>query len=132
MLRLAVIGAENRDAFVSRLNSGAAFAYDLRFLNIRFAKYEFDVMEDAGYLSVPVSRCYNNSACFHGNHSIDEIPFNYVIGDGVDSGLPVPRVKPKAYSYADGVCTARGSGCASTAWGRQDCYPGSENRNDCE
>ncbi len=73
-----------------------------------------------------------SQVCIHGNLTTDNIPFNYVIGDGADSGLPTPRVVPKPYSYADGVCTARGSGCASTAWGRKDCYTGSENRNDCE
>jgi hypothetical protein len=105
----------------------------LGFLNLRFEKYEYDVTEDVGFVEIKVSRCQNESqVCIHGNATNDDIPFNYVIGDGGDSGLPTPRVAPKPYSYADGICTARGSGCASTAWGRKDCYTGSENRNDCE
>ena len=35
---VAVVGAPNRDSFVSYVNGGAAFAYDLDFLRLKFSE----------------------------------------------------------------------------------------------
>ena len=130
--KMAVIGAHNRDAFTSRLNTGAGFAFDLRFLNLRFSSQVYSVVEDQSYVNITIHRCSDNGECIHGNISIDELPFNYVTGDGIFTGLPKIRIAPTRVTHAEGVCTSRGNGCASTATGRQDCNVGSIYMNDCE
>lgn len=130
--RLAVVGAHNRDAFISKLNSGAAFAYDLRFLNLKFEKLEYSVSEASSYANITIYRCHQTDTCIHGSVSDQSLPFNYVTGDGIDTGLPKVRVEPTYFTHAEGVCTSRGNGCASTANGRSDCHVRSLHMNDCE
>jgi hypothetical protein len=108
-----LVQAHNRDAFTSRLNSGAAFTFDLRFLNLKFEQYAYHVSESGGYANITIQRC-NNNQCIHGSTQDPFLPFNYVTGDGIDTGLPPVRIPPTRFTHAEGVCPSRGNGCAST------------------
>ena len=127
---IAVVGAHNRDAFTSRLNSGAAFAFDLNFLNLRFDQLEYSASENVGYLNITIHRCAKDGQCIHGDEATS-LPFNYVTGDGIATGLPPVRVEPTTFTHAEGVCTSRGNGCKSTASGKKECHVGSLYMNDC-
>ena len=62
----------------------------------------------------------------------ESLPFNYVTGDGVETGLPELHIEMTRFTHAEGTCTSRGNGCSSTANGRKDCHVGSIFMNDCE
>jgi hypothetical protein len=54
---VALLGAPNRDTYYSGVNGGAAFMFDLGFLNVRFSSREYEVMESDGKLDFTLRLC---------------------------------------------------------------------------
>jgi hypothetical protein len=112
-------GAPNRDAAIPGRNSGASYAFDLSFLNLKFEKLNVAVMENAGQAQLRVLKCSPQChlTTVHPEHIIQ-----YQIGDGSNSanGLPTISVSPQK-NIAGGTCSFK-NGCAGTATGRTDCH----------
>ena len=53
----AIIGAPNRDTYYSGVNGGAAYFFDLGFLNVRFDSREYEVLESDGKVTFNLQHC---------------------------------------------------------------------------
>jgi hypothetical protein len=81
----ALVGCPNRDTFVSEINAGAGFFFDLGFLNVGFAKQHYSI-EEGGMLGVTVLRCRGEGLCHtQQNDSRLEVIMNYDTGDVVST-----------------------------------------------
>jgi hypothetical protein len=81
----ALVGAPNRDTYVSEINGGAGFFFDLGFLNIGFSQKKYTVTEGST-LTIPVLRCGNIGKCHTGKtYSKREEIMNFDTGDVVSS-----------------------------------------------
>jgi len=81
----AVVGCPNRDTFVSDLNGGAAFTFDLGFLNVKFSSKKYRIQE-GNTVSVQILRCRGTGHCHTGTNisKMEEI-VNFDTGDVVST-----------------------------------------------
>jgi hypothetical protein len=125
-LPTAIVGAPNRDQFVSYANSGVGYAFDLQFMDFQFEKKVINSLESVTRLPVQVLRCRNGCKF---SKSLDESHFETVVGDGADSGLYPIRIGGDNVNGAN-LCQDK-RGCASSAKGRRDCRVLSAGSNEC-
>ena len=80
-----LVGATNRDTFVSDINAGSGYYFDLGFLNIRFDKLHYTVVE-GDTLTIDVLRCGNRGKCMtQQNDSRLENIVNFDTGDVIST-----------------------------------------------
>ena len=121
-----VVGASNRDTFVSGVNSGAVFSFDLAFLNVRFAELEQEVEEGQNTHTFELLRC--NPDCRvpptppRNEFSIEEQLIQYSTYNGDNWGV-YTFVPP--YGNAARINRA-------PAYGRWDCRHFSAGTHDCK
>jgi hypothetical protein len=95
----AVVGAPNRDTFVSNVNGGGAFTFDLGFLNLAFSQQAYNVTEGDD-ISVTVHRCWRDrtqGSCHTGLNwsKVEEIVY-FDSGDTVSTD-PTNQLKLTKY-----------------------------------
>ena len=62
----AVVGAYNRDTYATGTNSGAAFVFNLQFLDVAFSSSTYTVSEGSS-VAINVFRCgATGTDCFYG------------------------------------------------------------------
>ena len=66
--RYAVVGAFNRDSYITGINAGSGYAFDLSFLNFAFSSSNFVVSEGVSEASLSIERCGSTgSLCSFGS-----------------------------------------------------------------
>ena len=112
--------------YVSGLNSGAGFIFDIGLINLKFSSPTYSVLENAGVATLSVKRC--DPACTFGSISTIEW-MEFMTGDGNGTGLQ-PIVDPAAWNPYGGTCTLR-TGCISSATGQETCKLRSRAQKEC-
>ena len=86
-----LVGAKNRDRFVSGVNSGSVFAFDLAFLNVRFADLALSITEGEAVVYADILRC--DPTCHvaptppRNEHTFEEQLIQYTTASGNDWGV---------------------------------------------
>lgn len=63
----ALVGAYNRDTYVTGTNGGSGFSFDLKFLNVAFSASTYTVTEGLN-LAISVYRCGSTGgSCYFGS-----------------------------------------------------------------
>jgi hypothetical protein len=141
-----LVGATNRDTFVSDINAGSGYYFDLGFLNIRFDKLHYTVVE-GDTLTIDVLRCGNRGKCMtQQNDSRLENIVNFDTGDVISTDprnqLKLTKLINKGYNALNQLTVEAGHGWyyeeeglwldpkqVSTAVERGQTYGGSEQRS---
>lgn len=127
--RTAVVGAPNLDTYVSGLNSGGGFVFDIRILSLGFSSKTYSVVEGRT-LDLTVQRCsFGGGFCAIDTTSAPQMFINYDTGDAYSNQRSinyvdvVPHIGPyKKLAMLEAVPYATGAFFASDVVG-QEPYP---------
>lgn len=127
--RTAVVGAPNLDTYVSSVNSGGGFVFDIRILSLGFSKKSYSVLE-GGSIDLKVQRCsVDGGFCAIDTTNAPQLFVNYDTGDAYSDRrsanyVPVePHVGPyQKLSMLDAVPFSAGAFYAADVVG-QEPYP---------
>merc|ERR1711871_799913 len=143
----ALVGCPNRDTYVSEINGGAGYFFDLGFLNLAFSQQHYSVTE-GDTLNVKINRCRDTvRTCHTGTpgSKLEEI-VNFDTGDFVSTDrhnqLALTKLLNFGYAELNQLVMPDGSGYfypsvqtwldpkqVSTAIERVQSYGGSERRS---